>query len=175
MLRPRARHERLLVRNLGDEVLVYDLDRFVAFCLNRPAAAVWRRCDGETSVERIATAVAADLEAPFETDAVQCALEALGRRGLLEPGTGERASGRSRREWLGALGRAGLEAALVPTVLAVVAPSPAEAATVVTKADCTARTAPNCGGNPCSFMGSAAGRCLSVEVGMSGMFKCACV
>ena len=36
---PLARRARIIVKKLRDEVLVYDLDRDKAHCLNRPAAA----------------------------------------------------------------------------------------------------------------------------------------
>ena len=48
---PLARRERLLVEELPDEVLVYDLDREKAHCLNRTAALIWNHCDGRTTVE----------------------------------------------------------------------------------------------------------------------------
>ena len=53
-LAPRRRQDRLVVRELGDELLVYDLDRHRACCLNASAALVWRHCDGHTPVTEIA-------------------------------------------------------------------------------------------------------------------------
>jgi len=43
---PQARSEDLVIQDIGDEVLVYDLTRHKAHCLNRTAALVWRKCDG---------------------------------------------------------------------------------------------------------------------------------
>ena len=57
---PKAKTERLIVREIGDETLVYDLARNAATCLNEFAAKVWRRCDGETSVAGIAAAMGED-------------------------------------------------------------------------------------------------------------------
>ena len=51
---PRMREQGLVVDDLPDEVLVYDLDRHQAHCLNRTAALVWRHCDGQTTVKEIA-------------------------------------------------------------------------------------------------------------------------
>ena len=51
--RPRARKQGLLIERLPDEVLVYDLDRKKAHCLNGSAALIWNHCDGKTSVEGI--------------------------------------------------------------------------------------------------------------------------
>jgi hypothetical protein len=57
---PRAKTERLIVREIDDETLVYDRSRDAATCLNEFAAKVWRRCDGETSVAGIAAALGED-------------------------------------------------------------------------------------------------------------------
>ncbi|MBV9278705.1 MAG: hypothetical protein JOZ41_01360, partial [Chloroflexi bacterium] len=47
LLAPRARKNGLIVRELEDEVLVYDLERHRAHCLNRAAGLVWKHADGE--------------------------------------------------------------------------------------------------------------------------------
>ena len=58
---PLARREGLVIRELADEVLVYDLDRDRAHCLNQTAAFIWQCCDGRTSTETVRR------EAPLET------------------------------------------------------------------------------------------------------------
>ena len=52
--RPRARTEGLVIKALPDEVLVHDLARHRTHCLNGPAAAVWRLCDGQRTPGKIA-------------------------------------------------------------------------------------------------------------------------
>lgn len=47
---PISRQKRLVIQELPDEVLIYDLDRDKAHCLNQAAAFVWRQCDGRTTV-----------------------------------------------------------------------------------------------------------------------------
>jgi len=47
---PTSRQARLVIQELSDEVLIYDLDRDRAHCLNQAAAFVWKRCDGRTTV-----------------------------------------------------------------------------------------------------------------------------
>ena len=44
---PKAKTERLIVREIDGETLVYDRSRAAASCLNEFAARVWRECDGE--------------------------------------------------------------------------------------------------------------------------------
>jgi Coenzyme PQQ synthesis protein D (PqqD) len=57
---PKAKTERLIVREIDGETLVYDRSRAAASCLNEFAARVWRECDGETSVAAIAAALGED-------------------------------------------------------------------------------------------------------------------
>jgi Coenzyme PQQ synthesis protein D (PqqD) len=57
---PKAKTERLIVKEIDDETLVYEVSRHAATCLNEFAAKVWRRCDGTTSVADIADALGED-------------------------------------------------------------------------------------------------------------------
>ncbi|HEX8686306.1 MAG TPA: PqqD family protein, partial [Pyrinomonadaceae bacterium] len=56
---PRARAEGVVVREVAEEVLVYDLDTHRAVCLNATAAAVWRLCDGRRAPADIRRALPA--------------------------------------------------------------------------------------------------------------------
>ena len=49
-IRPRARADELVVRDMDSEVLIYDLNKDEAITLNPFAAAVWRACDGSSGV-----------------------------------------------------------------------------------------------------------------------------
>jgi hypothetical protein len=49
--KPKAKTERLIVREIDGETLVYDRGRAAASCLNEFAARVWRECDGETPMQ----------------------------------------------------------------------------------------------------------------------------
>jgi len=50
---PSARKTGLVVQDMPDEVLVYDLDSNKAHCLNKSAALVWKSCDGTKTVSDI--------------------------------------------------------------------------------------------------------------------------
>jgi dTDP-D-glucose 4,6-dehydratase len=50
---PLARQKGLVVQEIPDEVLVYDLDSNKAHCLNKSAAFVWKSCNGSNSVTDI--------------------------------------------------------------------------------------------------------------------------
>ncbi len=117
---PKAKTERLIVREIDGETLVYDCGRYAASCLNEFAARVWRECDGETSVAAIAAALGEDERA------VWLALHQLTKAQLLTEAIAlppDMSTAKSRRE-IGA--RLGLGAAAV--VASIVAPMPAQAA-----------------------------------------------
>ncbi len=137
-LMPRARKEELVVEELPDETLVYDLKRHKARCLNRTAALVWRRCDGRTTVAEVAALLEKELEIPGDEAVVWMALDRLGRAQLLTervtlPGSGAQYS---RREAIRRLGLVGGLSLLLPIVVSIVAPLAAAAATCVTVNDC---------------------------------------
>ena len=58
---PTARRDRLIVRELENETLVYDQANDEAHCLNQTAALVWKHCDGRTTVDEIVTSLGAEL------------------------------------------------------------------------------------------------------------------
>src|SRR5262245_28001298 len=81
---PHARQHGLVVRELPDELLVYDLERHNAHCLNSTSAAVWRHCDGQTTPREITNRLAGEFSEPVDEDVVWLALNDLGELGLLE-------------------------------------------------------------------------------------------
>ena len=56
-VKPLARSRALMSRHLGDDVVILDEEGAVVHTLTGDAAAVWRRCDGATSVPQIAQAL----------------------------------------------------------------------------------------------------------------------
>lgn len=134
---PRARTEEMIVRELEDEVLVYDLRRQKAHCLNRTSAFVWKHCDGRTTTRQMKRLLEREFATSVDEDIVWLALSQLRRFHLLEDGsrigTGMKVS---RRD----LVRKYLPAALaVPLILSIAAPASVQAAST-------------CGavGNPCT-------------------------
>ena len=139
-LMPRARQDELVVEELQDETLVYDLERHKARCLNRTAALVWRHCDGRTSVAEVAALLEEQLATPTDEAVVWMALDRLGRAHLLsEPVTlpADRAQ-YSRREMLRSLGRVAGISLLLPVIESIVSPLAAAQASCVTAAVCLA-------------------------------------
>jgi hypothetical protein len=142
---PKKRRKGLVVHALADETLVYDLDQDRALCLNRTAALVFSRCDGETSVSELAALVQKELQVQDGEPLVTLALEELAKAQLLEPGTPPPKRSRliPRRQLLKQLQMA---AALLPAVFSIVAPTAASAASYIAAASCTPAPAP--GGCP---------------------------
>ena len=83
-LMPRARQDELVVEELRDETLVYDLERHKARCLNPTAALVWRHCDGQTSVAEVAALLEEQSATPADESVVWMALDRLSRAHLIE-------------------------------------------------------------------------------------------
>jgi hypothetical protein len=125
---PKMRTHRLVVDELPDEVLIYDLDRDKAHCLNRTAALVWHHCDGLTTVEQIRTKIERALGAPVDEKLVWFALTQLDRDHLLEGRVTPPVflEGLSRRQMVRALGIGTMVA--IPLITSMVAPT-AEAST----------------------------------------------
>jgi len=123
---PLARKDKLVVRELAEEVLAYDLVREKAFCLNKLASAVWKLSDGQKSVREIAGSVSRQLGATVEEKVVWAAIDQLGRDHLLEyciPMPAKN-SGVTRRKQLKSLGRA---AAITGPLVAALTPPKASA------------------------------------------------
>lgn len=150
-MKPAARRTGLLVRDLPGELIVYDLDRHRAHCLNRTAASVFRGADGTRSLDDLGALLGDGFDHAEREAAVRMALDQLASAQLLDPRSPFEPAGRlSRRS---ALRRAGLGAALLlPAVASVVAPTPAEAAATCTQ-DCTSQLY----GTPCNCLGSTTG------------------
>jgi hypothetical protein len=81
---PRRREDDLLVRELSDETIVYDLKHDRAHCLNQTAAAIWQHCDGRTSVAQLATMLRREWNAAADEHVVWLALGQLQKARLLQ-------------------------------------------------------------------------------------------
>jgi hypothetical protein len=147
VVKPRAR-SGLIIRAVGNELIVYDARTHVAHCLNRTAALVFEAVDGRMSVAALSVRLGrqAEIEAPQEV--VQAVLDELADAGLLEAPPPSRQARPSRRSAMRAIG----VAALAPIVASLVVPAPAEAAnTCIPQASCTAANF----GQPCYVVSQA--------------------
>ena len=64
-----------------DEVIVYNLETYDVHLLNATTTAVWRHCDGGSTVNELVVLAAGDLGKPIDADLVLAALAELDRAG----------------------------------------------------------------------------------------------
>lgn len=134
---PQARSSKLVVRELADETLVYDLEGHRAHCLNRTASLAWELCDGRNTVSRIAEKMGARLSARVPDEVVRLALDQLADRGLLAPDNVHpvpSANLVSRRRMMRRLGLAA--AVALPLVTSIISPTPVMAQSPCTETSC---------------------------------------
>lgn len=142
-----------MVEELTDEVLVYDVQRNKAHCLNSTAAAVWKLCDGRNSPAQIARRLSNQEAKGVDEAIVWLALERLGRDHLLKERVVWQANMPqvSRRE---AIRRIGMGAAIaLPIVASITAPTAVQAGT------CKPRNASCSTGAECCSTVCSAGHC----------------
>lgn len=121
---PRARKDGLLEETVGEELLLYDRDSHTAHCLSPIAACVWRHCDGEYDVTKLAEL------AGVSERLVADALHELREKDLLaaEPELMQSTiPGESRREAIGRVARYGAAAAAGSMIVSATAATPAMA------------------------------------------------
>jgi len=137
--KPVARTEGLVVQEMPDEVLVYDMKSNEAHCLNTTAAFIWQSCSGSNSVADIERMLATKNNAAIDVDLVRLGIDELSTRGLIS--NPAPTSGLNRREVLKRIGLASVIA--VPVVASLVTPKSAMAATscaCVNPGDCLPQT-----------------------------------
>jgi hypothetical protein len=133
---PSARKARLVVRELADEVLVYDTEGHRAHCLNRTAALVWKHCDGRTPALVIAERIGEELCSTVSEEVVWLALEQLARFDLLATAASHLPAANliSRRKMIRRLGLAA--AVSLPLITSIISPTPAQAQSPCTETSC---------------------------------------
>ena len=122
---PTARKSGLVIQEVPDEVLVFDLESNKAHCLNNTAAMVWRSCDGKMSVPEIAKLIGNQTGKNVGDDLVWLAIDQLDENQLLEGTLESPLKGQTRREAIKKIGLASMIA--VPVVASLVAPQSAMA------------------------------------------------
>jgi hypothetical protein len=145
--KPLTRRKDIVVQELKDEVLVYDLKVSKAFCLNDTSALVWKMCEGKNTVSEISNKMSSQLETLVSEDLIWLALDQFRKDGLLENGEEieDHFAGMSRREMIRRVGMASLIA--LPIISSIVAPTAASAQSMAAPA-CTSVCFPGSVGFP---------------------------
>lgn len=119
---PIARTTDIVVQDLGEEILVYDLRTHKAYSLNETSSIVYQACDGKTTFEQL------KVRNKFTDEIIFLAIEELKKGNLIE--NGEKfsfpLSGMSRREAIKKAALASLIA--LPVISSLTVPTAAMAA-----------------------------------------------
>lgn len=83
-LLPKACRENLVVQDADKELLIYDMDRQKAFCLNHASKLILEQCDGKTTFEQAAANIGKKLKTQVDDQIFWMALGQLKRNGLLD-------------------------------------------------------------------------------------------
>ena len=141
---PKARQDRLVIKELANETLVYDEINHRTHCLNETAALVWRLCNGRTSVTRLTGLVEKQLNTSVSEEWVCLAIRQLEESHLLEATV-------SKSEWLPKssrrelVRRLGIAAIALPLITSIQAPVAAQAGSCRTNGQpCTGAGLGNC-------------------------------
>lgn len=158
---PKGRESELVVQEVKDEVLIYDLQANKAYVLNPTSAMIWNLCDGSNSVSEISKQISMKMKQPVNNDLIWLALDQFKKDNLLADSADMviEFNGLSRREAIRKAGVASMVA--LPVILSLVAPTAAMAQSVAAlSANCQTCTAnADC----------ASGRCLRNASGGSNL------
>ena len=72
---PAVKKENIVVQELDNEILIYDLKDNKAFCLNEASAIIWQLCDGTKTVSQISQTAGKKLNSKISEDFVWLALD----------------------------------------------------------------------------------------------------
>lgn len=125
---PNSRKANIVVQDLENEVLIYDLNINKAFCLNQTAGLVYQLCDGKRTVAEISDLMSKELKILVSEDFVWLALDGLRKDNLLKNANelANHFGGLTRREAVKRVGLASM--VMLPLISSVVAPNAAMAA-----------------------------------------------
>lgn len=120
----------LIIKQIEEELVVYDLERDQGHTLNPTAALVFQMCDGRTTPDEMAAQMSHTLDVPYADKLTWMALDRLDQAHLLTHKLERPVSvqlGLTRRQMLKLAGKAGVVMALLPMVASIVVPTPAQA------------------------------------------------
>jgi hypothetical protein len=149
---PVARTESLIVKEVDDETLVYDLTTDKAHCLNDTAARVWKNCDGRKTVSEITAVLSAESNTKVKDEVVWLALDQLEKFKLLAeaPAKPGFLAGMTRRQMVA---RLGIAAVALPAIVSIVSPTAVQAASCTDAAnrpdDCACLSSNECASGCC--------------------------
>ena len=130
MNKPKTRNENIIVQEMENEILIYDLNNNKTFSLNETSALIYLLCDGKQSITEISRSLSKKLNQPISEDLVWLALDSFKKDNLLENNDQFEIDfkGLSRRQVIKKIGFSSL--ATLPVIASVTAPAAAAAASI---------------------------------------------
>lgn len=150
MNKPKTRNENIVVQEMENEILIYDLKTNKAFCLNETSAMIYNLCDGKNSVAEINQALNKTLNQPISEDLIWLALDNFKKESLFEEGEQIeiKFKGLNRRQVIKKVGLASM--VVLPIVSSIVAPTAAHAASGLAALFAACTTPTDCASNFCT-------------------------
>jgi hypothetical protein len=120
--KPISRKSDIVIQELDNEILIYDLSTNNAFCLNETAAIIWRLCDGTKTVSEISRDAGRKLNAVVSEEMIWLALDQFKKDQLITKEFEFKSvfAGMTRREAVRKIGFASMVA--LPVVASIIAP-----------------------------------------------------
>lgn len=120
---PLSRKDNIVIQEIDGEILIYDLSRNKALCLNETSAMVWNLCDGKTSVAEMSRILTKKVKGNVSEDIVWLAVHQFQKDDLIEKSNQFTTpfDGMNRREIVKKIGFASMIA--LPIISAVLAPT----------------------------------------------------
>lgn len=141
---PRSNAERLIIKELPNETLVYDVENNRAFCLNEMARSVFNKCDGKTTFEEVIMSLG-----NVSDESLLLAINELNKAGLLKTESElPVVDSVSRRKMIKAAMTIGIA---IPVVTSLVVPTAvnAQSGCIAPGQPCTPGGTACCSGNVC--------------------------
>lgn len=159
---PKLKDHNLVVQEFAKELLIYDLNKNKAYCLNETSAMIWQECDGANSILEISQKVSRKLKNEVSENIVWIAISQFKVDNLLD--NNEQFTipfdGLKRREIIKRIGISSIIA--LPIISSIVVPTATQAQSVACAFICVPpnnlnNVNPN--GCPCAVNGDCTGDC----------------
>lgn len=167
--KPKSRQANIVVQELENEFLIYDLKINKAFCLNETSTLVYQLCDGTKTVAEISNLMSRKLNTLISEDFVWLALNELKKENLLEDRDELEINfgGLNRREVVKKVGLASMIG--LPVIASVVAPTALMAQSGLLPLFAACSTSPQCASGNCYPSGAFGVVCCSSTTNNLGL------
>jgi hypothetical protein len=144
----RFKQRKLIAREIGDELLLFDEQTSTAHCLNGIAGEMWTACEAESSAADITDSLCSRWP-ELKEDVVEASLSHMADAGLLEETEEQEIVSMSRRNLVRKMGLAAAVALPIVVTSVLIPPAASAASCGKTGAICGLGQPPCCAGFHC--------------------------